>query len=114
LWYYGSALQYPVGARIEETDVPCASRTPGLIRELPGHNGRLVDVAANEGFDVILVRGDNVCVRVEQVVIRRTEDLCRVDVHTTVVGPVVRPVGVSFRTCVELLSEEEKARTVQR
>lgn len=61
----------------------------GLVGELPSKDTRLVLIAGNEGIDVVLEGVDDLGVAVEVVVVVRVEDLLDVDVHATVVGPVV-------------------------
>lgn len=73
-------------------NVPSGALAPRLIGKLPSENGRLVLIAGNKGVDIRLVCGLDVCVGVEQVVVLRPRDLGYVNVHTTVVLPVVRSI----------------------
>ena len=66
-----------------------ASGAAGFVGKFPSKDTGLVLIASNEGVDVVLERGDNLGVAVEVVMVGRTEDLLDVDVHATVVGPVV-------------------------
>lgn len=65
------------------------SRAARLVGELPSHNGRLVNVTAHKVLDVVLVRSNDLRVRVERVVRSAGVQLRDVDVHSPVVRPVV-------------------------
>lgn len=77
--------------RGQKRNVPRAALASGLVCEFPGHDGRLVDVTADERLDVCFECGVHLCVGVEQVVVGRAQDLLDVDIHASVVRPVVRP-----------------------
>jgi hypothetical protein len=68
--------------------LPCASLAPGLISKFPGHNCRLVDVASDEGLDVVLECCLHSSICIKEIVIGRTGNLFHVNIHSTVVGPI--------------------------
>jgi len=43
------------GSQQKGKDLPSATFAPGLISKLPGHDRRLVNISADERFDVVLV-----------------------------------------------------------
>ena len=47
------------------------------------------DIAANKNFDIVLVCGDHLLVRVECVVCATRVELIHVHVHAAVIGPIV-------------------------
>ena len=52
----GSVSSVTRKLRGQKRDVPRAALAPGLVGELPGKDGGLVDVARDEGLHVVLVR----------------------------------------------------------
>lgn len=69
--------------------VPCASLAPGLICKFPGHDRRFIDVAPNESLDVVLECCLNGGVCVEEIMVGRVGDLFHVNIHSTIVRPVL-------------------------
>ena len=57
---------------------------------LPRKNRRLIHVARHEGLDIVLVRCDDIRIRVECVVRATRVKLADVHIHSAVVRPVVR------------------------
>lgn len=72
----------------KRVDIPCASGTSGLICKFPTEDAGLIDITADESVDVAFVRSNNLGVGVEIVMGGRTENLCDVDVHATIIAPV--------------------------
>lgn len=87
LWY--STTQYDKSNRTDQQAIPGAALASGLVRKLPSHDGGLVEVAGDKGFDVALVRCLYARIGIEQVVVGGIQDLFDIDVHATIVGPIV-------------------------
>jgi hypothetical protein len=71
---------------------PSRPSTARFISEFPGHNGGLIDVTTNKSLDIVFISGDNSGIGVEEIVrLTSTDELVYINIHTTVVGPVICP-----------------------
>jgi len=60
-----------------------------FVGQLPSHDRRFINISTNEVLDIVFVSCDHLSIGVESIVSSTGVKLRNVDVHSTVVGPVV-------------------------
>jgi len=78
--------------KVAKVDSPCASLAARLVGKFPSQNGWFIHIASNKRFDVVLECSLDRRVGVEKIVVLGSENLADVDVHTSVVRPIVRAI----------------------
>jgi len=98
--------------RVVKEDSPSASFAARLVGKFPTQNGWLIDVASNKRFDVVLERGLDGRIGVEKIMVLGAENLTDVDIHSSVIRPVIRAInGINTAICTERKGHTERQST---